>query len=288
MSAQIICALPVPFNRSGDIEWESFEQLLTRISPHVHGALVAGTTGEFPALDDKERLEAFAKAIAVLGAERVIAHIGHVSARQVIRLGRAAAVLGITRMATLNPYYLPADDSAVFDFYQEITAALPGIDHYVYLFPERTGITVGAETFGRIMALPGVRGVKLSGASSDDLETYAAHLLEGQELYSGDDSTLPYVLAQGGTGVVSGVSAAYPETFGRLASLLDSKDATDPELLAQQETVVALVRLTGPSILRLKAAASVNVPGVWQSRMPMPALEVKLVADLQSAAAVHA
>ncbi|WP_104088665.1 dihydrodipicolinate synthase family protein [Cryobacterium sp. N19] len=287
MTVQIISALPVSFSADGTIEWDTFDALLTRVAPHVHAALIAGTTGEFPSLDDDERQEAFRRACLILGTERVIAHIGHASLHQVVRIGRAAAQLGITRMATLSPYYLPADDAAVIDFYRGVTSALPGIEHYVYLFPERTGIVVSPETFGEIMALPGVRGAKLSGAATELLVPYIAQLQPGQELYSGDDSTLPLVLAEGGTGVVSGVSAAYPETFARLAAALDEAvDGTEAARL--QQTVVALVQLTGPSIIRLKAAVSANVPGTWESRMSMAAIDDSLRQDLLAAASSNA
>lgn len=295
MTAQIISALPLPFTEDGAVDWSAYEALLARVEPHAHGVLVAGTTGEFPALDDDERLETFRRAIVAFGADRVIAHIGHASPHQVIRLGHAAERLGITRMATLNPYYLPADDDAVYEFYQVVTAALPGVDHYVYLFPERTGITVGVAVFERIMQLPGIRGVKLSGAASEELEAYAKCLLPGQELYSGNDATLPFVMSSGGTGVVSGVSAAFPATFAALARAVDSAGpassgdaAGADEAQALQHTVENLVSLAGPSIIRLKAAIAVNVPGSWRSRMPMAALDAPLAADLSAAAASHA
>ena len=286
MTAQIVSALPIPFSADGAVQWDTFDALLTRVEPHVHAALVAGTTGEFPALDDDERQEAFRRACQVLGADRVIAHIGHASLHQVVRLGRAAATLGITRMATLTPYYLPADDAAVIEFYRGVTAALPGIEHYVYLFPERTGIVVSPAAFREIMSLPGVRGAKLSGAATDLLVQYIAELQPGQELYSGDDSTLPTVLSEGGTGVVSGVSAAYPETFGRLAAALDD-DLNGAAAAGLQATVVQLVALTGPSIIRLKAAVSANVPGHWDSRMSMAAIDDSLRGDLLDMAAHH-
>lgn len=295
MTAQIISALPIPFSEDGAVDWSGFDALLTRVEPHVHGVLVAGTTGEFPALDDDERLETFSRALAIFGVDRVIAHIGHASPHQVIRLGKAAQALGITRMATLNPYYLPADDDAVYDFYSAVASALPGVHHYVYLFPERTGITVGFEVFEKIMQIPGICGVKLSGAASEELQAYTKRLMPGQELFSGNDATLPFVIASGGTGVVSGVSAAFPETFSALARAVDAAGLAEAshgnlelgEGQNLQDTVQQLVSLAGPSIVRLKAAVAVNVPGTWENRMPMAAIDEALAADLSDAAAHH-
>lgn len=292
MTAQIISALPIPFSEDGAVDWRAYDALLARVGPHVHGVLVAGTTGEFPALDDDERLETFRRAIAACGADRVIAHIGHASARQVIRLGLAAQEQGITRMATLNPYYLPADDDAVYDFYLAVTSALPGVDHYVYLFPERTGISVGFGVFEKIMRIPGMRGVKLSGAASEELQAYADSLMPGQELFSGNDATLPFVVANGGSGVVSGVSAAFPETFAALARAVDKAGQSEAshgaldlgEGQGLQDVVQHLVSLAGPSIVRLKAAVAVNVQGSWKSRMPMAAIDETLAAEIAEAA----
>jgi hypothetical protein len=140
----------------------------------------------------------------------------------VLRLAEAAAPLGITRFALLTPYYLPTDDEGVLTWFRTVTEALPGARGYAYLFPERTGLDVAPDVLRRIMALPGMAGVKLSGGAAARLDEYAPCLSEGQELYSGDDATLPWVLEKGGAGVVSGVSAAFPQPFAALARALDA------------------------------------------------------------------
>src|SRR5699024_11778495 len=111
MNAQIITASPIPFTPAGEVDQQTFTASLEAIHPHVDGALIAGTTGEFPALDDAERIALFRRAADVLGADRGIAHLGHGSTRQVLRLAEQAADLGLTRFALLSPYYLPTDRS---------------------------------------------------------------------------------------------------------------------------------------------------------------------------------
>ena len=119
--------------------------------------------------------------------------------------------------------------------------------------------------------------------------------MPGQELYSGNDATLPFVMASGGTGVVSGVSAAFPGTFAALARAVDEARQAETsngvlelgEGQGLQDTVQRLVSLAGPSIVRLKAAVAVNVPGTWENRMPMAAIDEALAADLSDAAAHH-
>lgn len=284
MTARIISAVPVPFTADGAVDLATYDAALVAIAPHLGGALVAGTTGEFPALDDDERVELFRRAADVLGAERVIAHLGHGSTRQVLRLADAVAELGIRRFALLSPYYLPTDDDGVVEFFRALTEAHPEADVYAYLFPERTGMDVAPETLARVLSLSGMVGVKLSGGAAARLPEYAAVLGPDQELYSGDDSTLPAVLAAGGTGVVSGVSSAFPETFAGLARALD---AGDPEADAIQAVVTQIVPLVGPTIPRLKAAMAARDGAAWASRMSLPAVDDATLAEIRRAVGAH-
>ncbi|MBD8078607.1 dihydrodipicolinate synthase family protein [Cellulosimicrobium arenosum] len=284
MTARIVSAVPVPFTTDGTLDPETFEKSLVAISAHVGGALVAGTTGEFPALDDAERVELFRRAARVLGTDRVIAHLGHGSAHQVLRLAAATAELGISRFALLTPYYLPTDDDGVVDFFRALTEAHPQADVYAYLFPERTGSEVSPAVLARVLALPGMVGVKLSGGAAARLSEYAAVLQPGQELYSGDDATLPAVLAAGGTGVVSGVSSAFPQTFAALARALD---AEDPAADSLQRTVQEIVPLVGPTVPRLKAAMAARDGAPWASRMSLPAVDAATRTRITEVVAAH-
>ncbi|WP_165362768.1 dihydrodipicolinate synthase family protein [Promicromonospora panici] len=284
MPARIISAVPVPFTLDGSLDLATYDAALATLAPHVGGALVAGTTGEFPALDDDERVELFRRAADLLGAERVIAHLGHGSTRQVLRLADAVAAIGIRRFALLSPYYLPTDDDGVVQFFRALTEAHPQAEVYAYIFPERTGMDVSPATLARVLALPGMVGVKLSGGAAARLPEYAAVLGPGHELYSGDDSTLPAVLASGGSGVVSGLSSAFPETFAALARALD---AGSPESDAIQAVVEEIVPLAGSTVARLKAAMSARDGAPWASRMALPAVDDATLKAIRGAVAAH-
>lgn len=283
MKPQIITAIPLPFTADGQVEAATYRRSVEYLEPHIDGILVAGTTGEFLALDDDERLDLFTATAEVLGPERTIAHLGHASSYQVIRLAKETAARGVRRMALITPYYLPTDDDGLVEFYRSVTAAVPEMELYAYLFPERTGLQVSPETLGRIMALPGIVGVKLSGAANDQLAEYAATFGSGQELYSGNDATLPQVIARGGHGVVSGVSSVFPELFSRLSRTLE-EGADFSELQQAAEEVVAL---TGPNIRFLKVGLQSRVGGEWHSRMSLPTPSEQTVQEILRAVSVH-
>jgi 4-hydroxy-tetrahydrodipicolinate synthase len=287
MSARIISAVPVPFTADGSLDLATYDAAIAAIAPHVGGALVAGTMGEFPALDDDERVELFRRAADLMGTERVIAHLGHGSSRQVLRLAGAVAAIGIRRFALLSPYYLPTDDDGVVQFFRALTEAHPQAEVYAYLFPERTGMDVSPATLGRVLALPGMVGVKLSGGAAARLPEYAAVLGPDHELYSGDDSTLPAVLAAGGTGVVSGVSSAFPETFAALARALDAGSSEAPQSTDLQAVVEEIVPLAGSTITRLKAAMSARDGAPWASRMSLPAVDDATRKAIRAAVETH-
>lgn len=286
MTDRLISAVPVPFTADGDLDRPALEKVLAGLGPHVDGALLAGTTGEFPALTDDERLEVFATGVEVLGAERVIAHLGHASARQVLALAEPTRRLGIDRLALLTPYYLPTDDDGVLRFFEALSREHGDAALYAYVFPERTGLDVSVELLARVLALPGFAGVKLSGGAADRRLEYATALGDGQALWSGDDATFPQVVADGGTGVVSGVSAAFPQLFGTLAAALDAGEHRRAEQL--QVEVTDVVRLTGPSVSRLKAALACRTGDTWAGRMPLPGVPETLREQIAGVVARHA
>lgn len=281
MKAKIISAVPVPFTANGDIDFKVYETLLETISPYIDSVLAAGTTGEFPALDDDERVAIFESTARVVGASRTIAHLGHASLRQVLRMAEGAASRGVNRFALLSPYYLPTDRRGTFEHYRTVVERFPGHPLYAYLFPDRTGYEVPPGELGDILALPGIAGAKLSGGAAARIVEYAKVVPQGQELYSGDDSTLPTVMSLGGSGVISGVSSAFPRIFAELVEALESGDASriDPV----QANVRKIVAMVGSPLSHLKAALQVRTGDAWACRMSQPAVSAgasTTIADL--------
>lgn len=285
MTDRLISAVPVPFTHDGALDRPALHKTLAALAPHVDAVLLAGTTGEFPSLEDDERVEIFSTGVEVLGAGRVIAHLGHASARQVLALAEHTRALGVDRLALLTPYYLPSDDAGVVGFFEALSRQHPDAALYAYLFPERTGLDVSVELLGRIMALPGMAGVKLSGGAADRRREYAGVLGPDQALWSGDDATFPHVVADGGTGVVSGVSAAFPQLFAALAAAIETGD--DSTVDRVQTDVVEVVQLVGPTIPRLKIAMALRSGDEWSSRMALPTVGDDLRSRIAEAVARH-
>lgn len=248
MSGVVLAAVPTPFTADGELDVPVARQVLALAASTVGGAFVAGTTGEFPALDDAERLTLFELALAEAGQDNVIAHIGAADAHRAARLAAAAAGLGARRLAAITPYYLPADAAELTAYYLRIREAAPSAQLYAYIFPERTGLTVPVAQFAALASDVGLAGAKLSGSAAADVAA-CAEALPDLRIYSGDDTDLGHTLACGGAGVISARAAAYGEVFAALAAAGPGSD----EAARRQGDVDSIVA-AGSSIGLVKAA----------------------------------
>jgi 4-hydroxy-tetrahydrodipicolinate synthase len=277
----VFSAVPTLFGADGELDPGANRALYGLVNGLVDGLFVAGTTGEFPALEDAERLSLFELALAEAGPDRVIAHIGAPDARHAARLARGAVALGATRIAAITPYYLPARPDELAGHYRRIRDAAPGPELYAYIFPERTGLDVPPPLFAQVAGLAGLAGAKVSGSASADLAGYVA-AAPGLRIFSGNDASPWASMRAGGAGVISGRSSAYPEVYAALCNATPGHDKAEQERL---DRIVAL----GASIGRLKHALQVR--GLARSpaaRMtvdpPDPGVAAAIAAEVAAAA----
>lgn len=277
---EVITPIPTPFLPDGEVDYAGAAKLVKALPAEIDAFLVAGTTGEFPALTDDERIGLIEAVLAAAGPERVIAHVGAASARQAAGLAARAVAAGATRIAAITPYFLPSPPSAVQDYYEQVLEAA-GVDTYAYLFPDRTGLTVLPEQLAELAELPHIVGAKLSGLAAADFAAFARAVPDGFVMYSGNDSELPEVVAAGGRGIVSGVSAAFPEPFLAQAHTVASSDQVGAQ--RHRSTITRVVRLVGPNIAALKLAVHLRYGLDPSARMALAAPSPVAVAQIEQA-----
>jgi 4-hydroxy-tetrahydrodipicolinate synthase len=278
-SFAVLSAVPTLFADDGEVDTSANRALYKFLAGLLDGLFVAGSTGEFPALDDAERLSLIELALDEAGPDRVIAHIGAPSARHSARLARAAVALGATRIAAITPYYLPARPDELIAHYRQIRDAAPGPELYAYIFSERTGLPVSPPLFAEVASDADLAGAKISGSSAASLADYIA-AAPGLRIYSGDDTNPAVTMRAGGVGVVSGRSGAYPEIYASLASALVAGDA---EAASRQQRTLDRIVALGASIGRVKYAIALRGIGGTTARMtvdPPSAETAAFIADL--------
>jgi 4-hydroxy-tetrahydrodipicolinate synthase len=243
-NATLIPAVPVPFTADGDLHEAGLRPLYEFLDGEgVDGVFVAGTTGEFIALDDDERAAVVAAALDVFGPDRVYAHVGAASARQAERLTGRAVALGARRLAAITPYYLPAAPRGLVDYYRRVAAAASGARLFVYLYASRTTTTVSPAQLAELAGIPGVAGVKISGEPTARVAEYLRAVPAGFEVYSGNDVEFGNVVRAGAAGAVSGMSSAFPRPFVALRDALRRDD--DQGAKSAQGHIEQVVAATG-------------------------------------------
>jgi 4-hydroxy-tetrahydrodipicolinate synthase len=268
--AEVIAAVPTLFRDDGALDTEASEAMLASLHGRVDGVFIAGTTGEFPALDVAERRDLARVALRVFGPAHTVLHVGAASTREAVALAGGAVALGVRRLAAITPYYLPADCAAVRRHFSAVTEAAGDADVYGYLFPERTGVTLTPGEFAEIATATGLAGAKLSGAASADFAGFRS-ALPAASLWSGADTELVAVARGGGAGVVSGLSSVFPEPFMALADAVEAGD--DQAELAAQARADEVLAALGGTVQGIKAAAHRLGLGSGALRMPAPRLD---------------
>jgi 4-hydroxy-tetrahydrodipicolinate synthase len=250
----ILTAVPVAFHDDGRLDLEGSREILRYVAASGNeGAFVLGTTGEFPALSLDERGQLTAMSLEELsGHMRVIVHVGASSLFEVLRLIAQARDLGATEIAVLTPYYLPATDVALREFFTAVDAASDGLSVFVYVYRKRTGNFVSPELMAELARLPHVVGAKVSEEPLDVIAQYRAVVPEDFLLYTGADAELATAVDHGAQGVISGVSSVFPKPFRMLAAAADTGDpAAIAAAQADVDTVVSAIR---GDMGRMKAA----------------------------------
>lgn len=243
----LLPALATAFDRSGSLDLTSCRRLFGwAASLDVEAHFVAGTTGEFIALSDDERIAVITAAIQEIGSQRVFAHVGAGSTYEAVRLAERGYAIGARRFAAVTPYYSAVSQSALVDYYAALRGALIGCDLFAYVFPARTGVEISPEDLAIVVAETELDGVKVSVPGTDYVHRLVKALPENAIVYSGNDALLPEVVAAGGSGVVSGVMQVGAHPFLRQAVAM--REGNSDAVAATRSEVNDMVATFGPSL----------------------------------------
>jgi 4-hydroxy-tetrahydrodipicolinate synthase len=198
----VICAMATPFDPEGGLDRPGAARLARWLVDNGNDGLVlAGTTGEAPALSDEEKLDLWRTVREVVSVP-LIANTGTASTAHSVELTKAAARVGVDAALVVTPYYNRPSQAGIEAHFRAISRAtdLPLI---VYDIPKRTGREVRSPTFLRLAADGVIAGVKDAAGSPAATAALVADAPASFEVYSGEDAlTLP-LLAVGAVGVIS-------------------------------------------------------------------------------------
>lgn len=262
-------ALITPFDKNGKVDYDSLARLLeTQLTGFVDYIVVLGTTGEAATMTAEEKKEVrqfIAEHVKIplvlgVGGNNTAAVCAELDAMRDELSENYAAILSVC------PYYNKPNQEGLFQHFCKVAEASP-IPVILYNVPGRTGVNLLPETVMRIYeAHPDkIIGIKEASGNIDQIK----HLIalstlspkDGLLVISGDDGIACEVMQDGGAGLISVASNAFPEDFWHIVH--DKNRA----LQAKYEEMVRLLFAEGNPV-GIKAVLTQK--GIIQNYLRLP------------------
>jgi 4-hydroxy-tetrahydrodipicolinate synthase len=256
----ILTAIVTPFDDEGRVNEESFVALMRHLADNgSDGFVVAGTTGEASTMTDEEQLGLIELAINERPAGKtIVAGTGTNDTRQAVYLTERATELGADAMLSVTPYYNKPSRLGIVRHYEAVAKATDK-PTLLYNIPARTATNISPDLLAELAQIDGISGVKQ--ANPDELQ-----MIDGLELYAGDDATFARTLDMGGAGGISVVSHIVGNEMRRMVDEPERREEIDASLRDVYET---LFLTSSPTCT--KAALNMLGHGVGGLRLPLVA-----------------
>ena len=199
-----LVAIVTPMTADGGLDWPAWDRLLDfHVREGTDGIVVAGTTGESPALTLDEIEELSRRAVArCSGKLKVVVGAGTHSTSSTVARTRILSRLGVDAVMLVTPYYNKPPQEGL---YRHFMAAADASEVPVILYnvPSRTAVDLLPGTIARLARHPQIVAVKDASASlirARELLTSCPHEFA---VLSGDDATAIEWMGVGARGVIS-------------------------------------------------------------------------------------
>jgi 4-hydroxy-tetrahydrodipicolinate synthase len=268
-------ALATPFAASGAVDSSAWQRLLgQQLEGGTQVLVVAGSTGEAAALDDRE-YEALVRAAAERAAGRaiVVAGAGLSNTAKTVRQCALARDAGAALALVVTPPYVRPTQEGLRRHYLEV-AEHGGLPLVLYNVPGRTGCDLLPETVAQLVAHPAIVGIKEARPEPERMQALLALRSPQFAVLSGDDPTACRALLAGADGVISVASNVVPAAFRRLVDLARAGRGT--EAAALDAELQPLYALLGAEPNPIPVKALLAALGLCEDVLRLPLLPLSL------------
>ena len=233
----VCTALITPF-LGMSINYPMVEVLLRRqIDAGIQTVVLAGTTGESPALSDSEKLELFRRAKAYVGNDcKIIAGTGSNNTVHSVQFSNLAQESGVDGLLVVSPYYNKGTVDSLEKHFCSIAQAV-SIPIIIYNVPSRTGQDLPVELYKRLSNQTNVVGVKEAATDISKITKIRSACGSRFFIWSGNDDLTVPVISLGGIGVISVTANIVPEEVALMTNAAlagDFDTAADLQVALQQ------------------------------------------------------
>lgn len=267
----IITAIVTPFDADLRVDEGAFVDLMHHLATHgSDGIVVAGTTGESPTLEDDEHLALIELAVR----ERppgltVIGGVGSNDTRHAVKLTARACEIGVDALLSVNPYYNRPNRRGILAHYREVVRAA---DRPIVLYniPQRTGSDLPNDLLAELAQLDHISAVKQANNAN-------LALVDGLDLYAGNDEVLARTLDLGGAGGILVASHIVGPEMRRMVDEPESRAAVHADLVPVFEALSV-----APAAVCTKAALALLGRPVGEPRLPYVAADEEETATIRA------
>ena len=157
-----------PITPDENIDVPSTRRLIDYLlSNGVHGIWVGGTTGEFTAFTNSQRVTSIEVVVdQVAGRVPIVANVSASGTRLAIELGKSIESIGVDGVALTPPYYYPCAQDELIQHYREMRNQV-NLPLWIYNIPGTVKSTVEPATIIQLASEGSVVGIKDSSGAGE-------------------------------------------------------------------------------------------------------------------------
>ena len=277
-----VIAVPLtPFDREGNIDFNALEKHIEfMIGKGVNGLFPCGSISLGPLMKAEERKQLL-EFIIKINRERVpiIAQIGAADTKTAIDLAEHAQAHGVTAIASIPPFYIPAMESDIYTYFKEIKEAVH-IPVYAYnnLW---TGKIISPGLLKKLIDL-GYKGMKDAG---EDILLHYHYLRLAPSSFNvimGNETLALPALIMGTKGFTSGTVNAFPELNLALYRAFKKGELEKAAELQQKILRLTEILSMAPVISNLYACVKLRGLKFGQPRRPLRSISLELQVKIKA------
>lgn len=272
----VITAMVTPFDAPGRVDEEAAVRLMEHLVEHgSDGLLIAGTSGEATTLSDDEQAALVALAVRTVGGRAtVVAGAGSNDTRHAVALTERVTAAGADAVLSVTPYYNRPNRRGIIAHFTAVAAAT---DRPVLLYniPSRTAVDMPNDLLAELAQIDGIEAVKQANSAN-------LALIDGLDLYAGNDDVFCDVLELGGAG---GVLVASHLVGDEMRAMVDEPGRRREIDAGLRELYAALAVTTNPT--PVKCALNMLGIAVGGLRLPMVEASEEEAATVRAALVAH-
>jgi 4-hydroxy-tetrahydrodipicolinate synthase len=267
----IIPPVATPMQANEDLDLPRLKWFLDElITAGVHGVFVLGTNSEFYALDEREKHEVIATAVAHVNKRvPVFAGTGAETTREVVRLTRMAEREGADGVSVITPYFISPSQQEIHDHYRRIaeSTSLPVL---LYNNPSTCGgLKIDVETVARLAQIPNVVGVKDSSGDLQNTNELIRAVPERFAVMMGRDTLIFPALMFGARGAVPATGNIAPKLLVEIYEKFRKGDLEGSKVAQLRLNPLRLALALGTAPGGVKAALALLGRSLGPCRSPV-------------------